>query len=97
MKSRMSSWASFFTLGGMSPSTCRVGAGGSKAESRRLLWGWGHGGLTWAVQGPGFTPAFLSGAVGQVQAWLRLHSVTTTSTLHLRLFMWKWGSVAPAP
>lgn len=25
MKSRMSSWASFFTLGGMSPSTCRVG------------------------------------------------------------------------
>lgn len=26
MKSRMSSWASFFTLGGMSPSTCGDGA-----------------------------------------------------------------------
>lgn len=25
MKSRMSSWASFFTLGGMSPSTCGEG------------------------------------------------------------------------
>lgn len=30
MKSRMSSWASFFTLGGMSPSTCGGGRGGSQ-------------------------------------------------------------------
>lgn len=34
MKSRMSSWASFFTLGGMSPSTCR---GGEVAQGLVLM------------------------------------------------------------
>lgn len=33
MKSRMSSWASFFTLGGMSPSTCQEEQG--QAECAR--------------------------------------------------------------
>lgn len=77
MKSRMSSWASFFTRGGMSPSTCGVGT-----HTGAGLW---EDSLS-PEQDLVLTPPFPSWAAWRAQG---LPLGPPLTSLHLRFFMWE--------